>query len=118
MKITEIRAMRMNAPGRASKTQAKRPGWAEEAEVANPMSRYPKVKRHRGLWRPNWESVWCKVTAEDGTWGLGSTINGRATAAVIEDHLGPQLLGEECMAIDKLADMMFRLTKPYGTTGL
>lgn len=27
-------------------------------------------------------------------------------------------MGEDCLAIDKLADMMFRLTKPYGTTGL
>jgi L-rhamnonate dehydratase len=82
------------------------------------MSRYPKVKRHRGLWSPKWESVWCKVTAEDGTWGLGMTSHGRPVAAVIEDHLGPQVLGEDCFAGEKLADMLFRLTKPYGSTGL
>src|SRR5438552_1350390 len=104
MKITEIRAVRLNAPRRPSQTPARRPGWAEEAEVANPMSRYARVKRHRSLWRPNWETVWCKVTAEDGTWGIGSSINGRATAAVIEDHLAPQLVGEDCFAIEKLAD--------------
>jgi L-rhamnonate dehydratase len=39
-------------------------------------------------------------------------------AAVIEDHLAPQLVGEECFATEKLADMMFRMTKPYGSTGL
>ncbi|MEM7033301.1 MAG: enolase C-terminal domain-like protein [Chloroflexota bacterium] len=118
MKIKSIEAMRLNTPPHETKTKPRRTSWWETTEVANPMSRYPKVKRHRDLWRPNWEDVWCKVTAEDGTWGIGSSINGRVTAAVIEDHLGPQLVGEDCLAIDKIADMMFRLTKPYGTPGL
>ena len=118
MKITEIRAMRLNAPAHAHQTQARRPSWWEEAEVANPMSRYPKVKAHRNLWLPQWEGVWCKVTAEDGTWGIGSTSHGRPVAAVIDDHLAPQLVGEDCLATEKLSDMMFRLTKPYGSTGL
>lgn len=118
MKITEIRAMRLNVSPNASTTKPRRASWWQDAEVANPMSRYPKVKRHRELWLPKWESVWCKVTAEDGTWGIGSTSHGRAVAAVIDDHLAPQLLGENCFATEKLADMMFRLTKPYGSTGL
>lgn len=118
MKITQIQAMRLNVPPHQTKTPPRRTSWWHNDEVANPMSRYPKVKRLRDLWLPKWEGVWCKVTAEDGTWGVGSTSHGRPVAAVIEDHLAPQLLGEDCLAIDKLADMMFRLTKPYGTTGL
>src|SRR5207244_10312940 len=39
-------------------------------------------------------------------------------AAVIDDHLSPQLIGEDVLASERLADMMFRLTKPYGSTGL
>jgi L-rhamnonate dehydratase len=118
MKITAIEALRLTVPARPERTAPRRPSWAQEAEVANPMSRYPKVKRHRGLWLPHWEGVWCKVTAEDGTWGLGHTGNGRPVAAVIADHLAPQLVGEDCLAVEKLADMMFRLTKPYGSVGL
>lgn len=118
MKITEIRAMRLNVAPNESTTKPRRASWWQEAEVANPMSRYPKVKRSRDLWLPKWEGVWCKVTAQDGTWGIGSTSHGRPVAAVIDDHLGPQLLGEDCFATEKLADMMFRLTKPYGSTGL
>ncbi|MEM7134353.1 MAG: enolase C-terminal domain-like protein [Chloroflexota bacterium] len=118
MKISSIQAIRLNQPSHQTKTPSRRPSWGKDAEVANPMSRYPKVKRHRNLWAPNWESVWCKVTAEDGTYGLGATNHGRVTAAVIEDHLAPQLVGKDCLAIDRLADMMFRLTKPYGTPGL
>jgi L-rhamnonate dehydratase len=121
MRIARIQAMRLDVPPEARKpgvTPPRRPSWAAEAEVANPMSRYPKVKRHRSLWTPHWGEVWCKVTAEDGTWGVGSTGYGRPVAAVIDDHLAPQLVGEECLATEKLADMMFRLTKPYGSTGL
>lgn len=118
MKIKAIEALRMTPPPHELKTQPRRDPWAKDAEVANPMSRYPKVKRHRSLWLPNWEQVWCKVTAEDGTWGLGMTTNGRVTAAIIEDHLAPQLLGEDCQATERLADMMFRMTKPYGSVGL
>lgn len=118
MKIVDIRALRLNVPPHEATTPARRPAWAQDAEVANPMSRYPRVKRHRNLWTPGWENVWCKVTAEDGSWGIGMTSNGRAVAAVIADHLAPQLIGEDCFATDRIADMLFRLTKPYGSTGL
>ena len=82
------------------------------------MSRFPRFKAHRSLWRPDWDDVWCRVTLEDGTTGLGQSINGSPVASVIEDHLGPLLIGESVFATDKLADMMFGLTKPYGTVGL
>lgn len=118
MKIQKIEVMRLNVPPQESRTQPRRPSWWEEAEVANPMSRYPKIKRHRDLWLPKWEGVWCKVTAEDGTWGIGNSGHGRPVAAVIADHLAQHLVGEDCFAAEKLADMMFRLTKPYGSTGL
>lgn len=118
MKITEIKAVRLNVPPKVESVPARRPSWWVETEVANPMSRYPRVKRHRDLWRPPWEQVWVKVTLEDGTWGLGQTDHGRAVAAIVDDHLGPQLVGEDALAHDRIADMLFRLTKPYGTTGL
>lgn len=117
MKIRTISVVRLNAPPREPRTSPRRPSWSVEAEVANPMSRYPKVKRHRDLWRPRWDSAWCKVTAEDGTWGLGPLWPAQPLIPVIE-HLATHLVDEDCLAIAKLADMMFRLTKPYGTPGL
>lgn len=117
MKITDVRAMHLALPpGEAP--AGKRAAWARDAEVANPMSRYQKYKAHRSLWLPKWGDTWCKVTLEDGTWGLGHTSNGPVSAALINQHLGPLLVGEDCLAGEKLADMLFRLTKPYGTTGL
>jgi L-rhamnonate dehydratase len=117
MKITEIRAVRLEMP-RQAPAPGRRAGWPKDAEVANPMSRYPRYKRHRGSWTPSWGDVWCKVTLADGTWGLGHTSNGPVVAALIDAHLGPLLLGEDALAGEKLADMLFRLTKPYGSTGL
>jgi L-rhamnonate dehydratase len=117
MKLRDIRLVRLNAPAHETKTPAKRPSWWEEAEVANPMSRYPKVKRHRNLWLPKWDSAWCQVIAEDGTYGLGPVWPLETSRSVI-GHLAQHLVGEDCLAIEKLADMMLRLTKPYGSTGL
>ena len=106
-------------PAKTGKTPPRRESWTENDEVANPMSRYPHVKRHRSRWLPSsWGAVWCKVTLEDGSWGLGSSVHGRPVAAVIEDHLAIQLVGQDVMAGEKISDMMFRLTKPYGTVGL
>ena len=118
MKITEVCAVRVRFPGREKTVTGRSKSWAHDAEVANPMSRYPAYKRHRSLWTPRWGEVWCRVTLEDGTLGLGQTSHGRPVAAVIDDHLGPLLVGEDIMAGEKLADMLFRLTKPYGLTGL
>lgn len=119
MKIVDIRAVKVDLPKPIVTATPRRAAWSKEAEVANPMSRYPAVKRHRSLWLPkNWGEVWCQVTLEDGTMGLGKTDNGRPVAAVIDDHLGPQLIGQDVLATEMLADRLYRLTKPYGSVGL
>jgi len=119
MKIKDISIVGVNIPSSGGeRTKARRQPWTVDAEVANPMSKYPKYKRHRSSWTPKWGAVWVKVTAEDGTWGLGRTSFGRPVAAIIEDHFAPMLMGENCLAIEKLWDMMFRMSKPYGSLGL
>lgn len=119
MKITSIRAVQVNLPPRAPSGEARRRAWQQTDEVANPMSRSSHVKRHRSLWtNTGWGRVFCQVTLEDGSWGLGSTIHGKPVAAIIDDHLAPQLVGQDGFAIERLADMMFRLTKIYGSVGL
>lgn len=117
MKIKHIRAVNVALPSRV-KTQPRREPWSKDAEVANPMSRFPAYKRHRSLWMPKWGSVWVQAIAEDGTYGLGTTGFGRPVAAVVDDHFGPLLAGESCFAIEKCWDMMFRMSKPYGSSGL
>ena len=119
MKIKEIQAVKLNIPSRVNKhTPPRRPSWVESAEVANPMSKYPRFKRHRSSWMPKWGDVFVKVTVEDGTWGLGQTSFGNPVATIIDGHFAPMLAGENCFAIEKIWDMMFRMSKPYGSVGL
>ena len=119
MKIKEIQAVKVNIPFRDIKhTLPRRPSWVESAEVANPMSKYPRYKRHRSSWLPKWGDVFVKVTVEDGTWGLGQTSFGNPVATVIDGHFAPMLIGENCFAVEKIWDMMFRMSKPYGSFGL
>jgi len=116
MKIRSIHAfpIRSDLMGGPAKTLERRPVWTQHAEVASPMSRHARFKRLRSSWRPNWASVGCLVTAEDGRWGLGMTRYGSPVIALINEHLGPLLIGEPCMAIERIWDMMQGMTSPYG----
>ena len=116
MKIRSVEAfaIRSDLVGGPPTTPAQRPAWTEDAEVANPMSRYPRFKRLRASWRPRWSSVGCLVTATDGSWGFGMTRHGTPVISIINEHLAPLLMGEPCMATEKLWDMMLRMSSPYG----
>jgi L-rhamnonate dehydratase len=118
LNIAKVEVLKMTQPQKPLPDVGRRRCWVEDAEVANPMSGYPEVKRHRSLWVPKWPAVWCRVTADDGTTGLGMAPHGPPVAAVIEHHLAPRLVGQDCFATERLYDMMFRLTKPYGSGGL
>ena len=121
MKIKSVELVSVNRPPRpASKSPSKsrRPAWTQDDEVANPMSKFPRFKRRRSLYgAKRWPGFYVKVTAEDGTWGLG-TAQGRPAAAVVEDAFAHILEGEECLAIEKCWDLMFRVSKPFGTVGI
>jgi L-rhamnonate dehydratase len=82
----------------------------------SPMERYPEL--NRGDWGSSWTRVACVVTAQDGTWGLGTTIHSGPVAQIINDHFAPMLIGQNCMATEKIWDMMRRASSPYHTAGL
>jgi len=118
VRIAKVEVLRLERREHSPRSVARRRAWSADAEVANPMSRFPEYKRHRSLWQPRWPGVWVRITADDGTFGLGACSFGRPVAAIIEDHLGPHLVGKDALATERLWDMMFRMTKPYGTMGL
>jgi len=83
------------------------------------MSKFPEFKRNRRLWLPgDWRAAWVKVTAEDGTYGLSPCSFGSAVAPIIRGHYARLLEGQNALAIGRAWDMMFRMSKPYGTLGL
>jgi L-rhamnonate dehydratase len=119
MKIKEIRALPIDITPQP-KTQPRAPRVGEPGLPTSPMLRYTERGRNRASWAPgrNWRRVACVVTAEDGTWGLGLTLFSGPVERIINDHLGPALVGQNCMATEKLWDMMVRMSASYGNAGL
>jgi L-rhamnonate dehydratase len=119
MNISSVEVVSIHRPAAtAQATEAKRKSWAHNDEVANPVSKFPRFKRHRSLYQARrWPEFGVKITAEDGTWGLG-TSQGRAAAAIVEDAFAHVLVGEPCMATDRLWDLMTCVSKPFGTAGI
>ncbi len=126
MKIKSIRAFAITNPTQGgaysvrheNEALLRRPPWTKDAEVANPMSRYPRYKALRSSWMGQMPAVGCLVTADDGSWGFGTTGYGTAVISLINDHLGPLLVDENPFATEKLFDMMMRMTSPYSPSGL
>ena len=84
MKIRSVEIVDVERPTREGQpTESRQKSWAHDDEVANPVSKFPRFKRHRSLYGARrWPVFGVKVTAEDGTWGLGSS-QGRPAAAVV-----------------------------------
>ncbi|MGN6489116.1 MAG: enolase C-terminal domain-like protein [Devosia sp.] len=125
MKIKSIRAFAITNPiaggtyeEAKQKGTARRPPWTKDAEVANPMSRYPRYKALRASWNAKFPAVGVIVTSDDGSWGFGTTGYGQPTISLINDHIGPLLEGENALATEKLYDMMMRIVSPYSASGL
>lgn len=80
------------------------------------MERYPELKRDD--WMAVWNRTACVVTAEDDTWGFGLTLHSGPTTSIINDHFAKLLIGQDCMATERLWDLMQKAAAPYGTAGL
>ena len=82
------------------------------------MARYPEFRKSDLNPGDRWSRTACVVTAEDGTWGLGITSVTDPAIRLINDNLAPVLVGQDCMATEKMWDMMQRMTSQFGATGI
>ena len=116
MNIKAIRAfeVELNPP---QKTKPRHPGKPHSTSLHRPLDRYPQFRENR-TGGADWKRIACLVTAEDGTWGLGLTIHSAPVLPIINDQFALLLSGENCMATEKLWDVMVRSTAPFGGTGL
>jgi L-rhamnonate dehydratase len=118
MKIKEVRAFEIELNPQP-KTPLREPSRADTIKMNRPIARYTRFKPgSSNASFPDWKRPACIVTAEDGTWGFGVSIHAGPVVRIITDHFAPNLIGEDCMAIEKLWDMMVRMALPYGSTGL
>ncbi len=120
LKITGVRLV---------ETRPKRPlpsytpaagSWSTSGvEVANPMSIYPEYKATRSLWNPDpgkFGGFTVEVSTDKGLKGYGT--GGAGGGAVIEQHLVKLLLGENPFNIERIWDVLYRSTMPYGQAGI
>ncbi len=108
MKIKEVQAFELDLTPHP-KTEPRSPSKSEAIKMTRPTARYAGKLGH-----PDWQRAACIVTAEDGTWGFGVTVHGGPVTRIINDQFAPALVGENCMATEKLWDMLVRMTAPYG----
>ena len=115
MRITRIRAF---AP-RGARPGTSGGSWLSESRIANPMSIYPEYAERRSSWNgPPQSPVYVKVETDEGITGWGRGGGGLAATAVIEGHFAPLLEGKDPFDIEKLWDIMWRASMPYGRKGL
>jgi len=118
MKIKTIEAVNVKLPVVKPTTPARRESWRQLSPIGLPMNRYYPVDvpmRTPGI---GGRGVWVRVTAENGTWGLGRTSFGEPVAALVDYHFAPLLEGRDCFATECLNDIMWRSTKRHGSVGL
>jgi L-rhamnonate dehydratase len=116
VKIKSIKAIAVNLSPNP-KTQPRVELDPNGGYFVSPMDRYNYDINDRS-WTSNWDRVACVVTAEDGTWGLGTTIVSGPVCSIINDHFSEFLVGQNPMATEKLWDMMRRASSPHGTAGV
>ena len=114
MKIKDVRAVEI-ALHPEPQTKPRATSRPARLRTNKPFDRYDSGG---SLSNPRWQRAACIVTADDGTWGFGITPHAGPVLRIINDHLAPALVGENCMATEKLWDMMLRLTAGYGGAGL
>jgi L-rhamnonate dehydratase len=120
LKITGVRIVRTR-PKRPVPAYAPSPGsWSTSGvEVANPMSIYPEYKATRSLWNPDpgkFAGFTVEIATDKGLKGYGS--GGPGGGAVVEQHLIKLLLGENPFNIERIWDILYRSTMPYGQAGV
>ena len=114
MKIRSIKAVEVDVTPQM-KTKPRVP-QIETGGFVSPMARYPELSR--ADWGNPWKRTACVVTAEDGTWGFGLTLHSGVTVPLINDHLAPLIEGENCMATERVWDLMQKAASPYGIAGV
>jgi L-rhamnonate dehydratase len=118
MKIKEIRAFEIDVTPKPS-TAPRKASRAQRIRMNRPLSRYPQVAaRGRAAQLASGARPACKVIAQDGTWGLGISLYPGPVISLIRDLYAPHLVGENCMATEKLWDVMVRLSPAFGASGL
>lgn len=107
MKIKSVRCIQINAPV-VHPDPDTRPGWNSHAIRSKPIARYSDYTRVDGNQPGTVGKAWVQITAEDGTYGLGSCALGPMAASLIDYFIAPMIEGREAFAIELINDLIWR----------
>jgi L-rhamnonate dehydratase len=118
MKIIAIDLLRFAPPPLPAPTLP-RPGAIAAPAVPLPIHLYPDFPRQRGV-NPGdvTGEIWVRITAENGETGYGHTHWGALVAPVVRDIYAPLILGRDCLAIEHIADLLWRASLRFGASGI
>lgn len=112
MKIASVRAATVRTPAALAPTGIEPPASAPWATLEGIPANLA----------PAWSDVVCVVTADDGTWGFGSTSFAGPVVPIINEHLATLLAGTVVGSTADLAALWDRMDKAcgahYGSSGL
>jgi L-rhamnonate dehydratase len=107
MKIKNVRVVQINAPVVQPGPDTK-PGWNSYAIRSKPIARYSEYTRIDGNQPGTVGKAWVQITAENGTYGLGSCALGPMAAPLVDYFIAPMIEGREAFAIELINDLMWR----------
>jgi L-rhamnonate dehydratase len=96
---------------------ARKGSWLSETVIANPMSKYPEYFDRRSSWTGMGGRTIVVLETDAGLQGIGETACGMATAPIIKQHLSRFLIGSDPLQVERLWDIMYKVTLPYGRKG-
>lgn len=94
--------------------------WLDEQRVSSPMSWFAPYADRRSSWRgPGADLVWIWIETDDpAVFGIGQSRGGAVTAALVEQHLGPLLIGSDALEVVRRTEELRRATSPYAAGGI
>jgi L-rhamnonate dehydratase len=118
MKILSVECLKLAMPPLERPTAARRQG-AAQAVNPRPINKYAEFPRARAQMPGDVNGeMWVRITAENGSFGLGRSHWGDLVEPLIRTLYGPLISGRDCMAIEYLNDLMWRSSQRFGPSGL
>lgn len=112
MKIKSVRCVRIDKPEPPVRPNVK-PGWNTYSTRSQPIARYSEYTRVDGNKPGQIGKAWVQITAEDGTYGLGSFAHGAMGASVVDYLIAPLIEGKDALAIELLNDQIWRMHEGF-----
>ncbi len=116
--ITEVRAAPLRQPEVLGRSESVPVSWDTHG-LLHAQSHDRDFAWQAERFEPPWSELLCVVTAADGSFGIGMTTHAGPVVPIINDFLGPMMIGEPATATERLWSMMMRSASgAFGSQGL